>query len=132
MSLIHLTVVTPQGMPFDGDIQRVVVRTTGGDVCIMPRHIDYAASLGTGEARIVTPEGEVKRATVSGGMLHVADGTAETEYRQYPTGGGERASAFCVRHASSHHLSKYCSTFFDRTALLCDLRSCIMNQKYMA
>ena len=72
MAMIHLTVVTPEGMPYDADAQRIVARTSTGDVCILPRHIDYAAALGTGEARITTPDGEVRRAEISGGMLHVA------------------------------------------------------------
>ena len=50
MALIHLTVVTPEGKFFEDDAQKVIVRTTGGDVCILPNHIDYAASIGEGEA----------------------------------------------------------------------------------
>lgn len=72
MALIHLTIVTPESQRFDGDAQRVIVRTTGGDVCILPHHIDYAASLGKGECRITDAEGNVRRAQVEGGMLHVA------------------------------------------------------------
>lgn len=71
MAMIHLTVVTPEGKPFEGDVQRVIVRTTSGDVCILPRHIDYAAALGEGETRITTSDKEVKKAYVKGGILHV-------------------------------------------------------------
>ncbi len=52
MAQIHLSIVTPQGCPFDGSADRVLVRTTGGDVSILPRHIDYAAALGNVRARI--------------------------------------------------------------------------------
>ncbi len=72
MSLIRLTIVTPQGKPFDDDIQRVLVRTTGGEVSILPRHIDYAAALGKGEARVTQADGSVRCAEVDGGILHVA------------------------------------------------------------
>ncbi|MBQ6373495.1 MAG: F0F1 ATP synthase subunit epsilon [Clostridia bacterium] len=72
MALIHLTVVTPEGLFFDENAQKIIVRTTGGDVCILPNHIDYSASLGDGEARITTERGDVRKAFVSGGMLHVA------------------------------------------------------------
>ena len=72
MALIHLTIVTPQGMHYDADAQRVMVRTTGGDVAILPQHIDYAASLGSGEARVTEADGTVRRAHVEGGILHVA------------------------------------------------------------
>ncbi|MBE5774422.1 MAG: F0F1 ATP synthase subunit epsilon [Clostridiales bacterium] len=71
MAMIHLTVVTPEGKPFEGDVKRVVARTTSGDVCILPRHIDYAAALGEGEARITISDKEVKKAIVKGGVLHV-------------------------------------------------------------
>ena len=72
MALIHLTVVTPEGMFYDADAQRVMVRTTGGDVAILPQHIDYSASLGQGEARVTEADGNVRRAHVEGGILHVA------------------------------------------------------------
>ena len=71
MAMIHLTVVTPEGKPFDDDVQRVIVRTTSGDVCILPRHIDYAAALGNGEARITLSDKEIRKAQINGGILHV-------------------------------------------------------------
>ncbi len=72
MSMIHLTIVTPQGKFFDDEAQRVMVRTSGGDVAILPHHIDYSAALGCGEARVTTANGTVRRARIEGGLLHVA------------------------------------------------------------
>ncbi len=72
MAMIHLTIVTPEGKFYDDDAQRVMVRTTGGEVAILPHHIDYSASLGEGEARVTEVDGNVRRARVSGGILHVA------------------------------------------------------------
>ena len=73
MALIHLKIVTPLGQFYDADAQRVMVRTTGGDVAILPHHIDYAAALAdSGEARVTEPDGRVRRAQVEGGLLHVA------------------------------------------------------------
>ena len=40
-------------------------------ICILPKHIDYAASLGTGRAK-VTVDGAPREADVSGGMIYVA------------------------------------------------------------
>ena len=77
MAMIHLTIVTPEGKFFDGDAQRVMVRTTGGDVAILPRHIDYSAALGSGEARVTEPDGAVRRAEVEGGILHVANDSVQ-------------------------------------------------------
>ena len=72
MALIHLTIVNPQGKYFDDDAQKVIVRTTGGDVCILPNHIDYAASLGEGEARVTDAAGNTRKARVAGGVIHVS------------------------------------------------------------
>ena len=76
MAMIHLTVVTPKGLMLDEDVQRVVVRTTGGDVCILPHHIDYAAALGQGRAKIVA-DGKPREADIDGGMLIVSQDKVE-------------------------------------------------------
>ena len=47
MAGIHLKIVTPDAMVYEGDVDSVVVRTVEGEVCILPRHIDYLAALGT-------------------------------------------------------------------------------------
>ena len=73
MPLIHLKIVTPEGKFFDEDAQRVMVRTTGGDVAILPRHIAYSAALAErGEARVTHADGTVRRGEVEGGLLHVS------------------------------------------------------------
>ena len=73
MALIHLKIVTPEGMYYDADAHRVMVRTTGGDVAILPHHIDYSAALAEhGEARVTEPDGKVRRGEVQGGLLHVS------------------------------------------------------------
>lgn len=74
MALIHLKIVTPEGMFFDADAQRVIVRTTGGDVAILPKHIDYSAALAErGQARVVDADGKVRRGEAQGGLLHVSN-----------------------------------------------------------
>ena len=83
MALIHLTVVTPMSREYDADAQRIVVRTTGGDVAILPHHIDYAALLGVGEARITEMDGRVRRAHVEGGVLHVAEEQVQVITNQF-------------------------------------------------
>ena len=72
MAMIHLTIVTPAGKFYEDNAQKVIVRTTGGDVCILPNHIDYAASLGEGEARVTDAAGTTRKAHVKGGVIHVA------------------------------------------------------------
>ena len=77
MAVIHLTIVTPENKYFEEDAQKVIVRTTGGDVCILPNHIDYAAAIGTGEARVTEENGSVRKAHIEGGLLHVASNNVQ-------------------------------------------------------
>ena len=73
MSTFPLTIVTPDGLLFEGEAERLRVRTIEGDVCILARHIDYATALGMGEAA-VTINGNVRRAACMGGLLSVTGG----------------------------------------------------------
>ena len=76
MATFHLQIVTPDRMVFDGEAEKIILRTVGGDVCILARHIDYAAPLGIGEARVTDAEGNTRIAACSGGMLGVSAGEA--------------------------------------------------------
>ena len=73
MATFHLQIVTPDRKVFDGDARQIILRTAGGDVCIMAHHIDYAAPLGIGEARVMDAEGSERTAACSGGLLSVSD-----------------------------------------------------------
>lgn len=63
-------------MFYDGQAEKVRVRTIAGDVCILARHLDYATALGMGEAAI-TIDGKVRHAACIGGMLTVTGGAAK-------------------------------------------------------
>lgn len=71
---MDLQIVTPDGLAFGGPAQRVLCRTIGGDVCILPRHANYCTPLGMGEARVTAEDGTMRRAACIGGMLTVMDG----------------------------------------------------------
>lgn len=73
MSTFHLQIVTPDGGFFDGEAERVSVRTIDGDAAVLGNHIPYVTALGTGEARVVV-DGQTRRAAASGGMLAVTPG----------------------------------------------------------
>lgn len=72
MATFTLQIVTPDGASFDGEAERIILRTINGDICIMPKHIDYATAVGTGVAK-VTIDGKVRKAACSGGMLLVTN-----------------------------------------------------------
>lgn len=73
MTGFPLKIVTPDGLLFDGQAQRLVVRTTTGDVAIMARHVNYVAPLGMGQAA-VTVDGEKRYGACIGGMVSVVNG----------------------------------------------------------
>ena len=73
MTPFHLKIVTPDGLIFDGEAEELIVRTTGGDVAILARHINYVAALGMGRA-VVISNGNRRTAACIGGMIRVANG----------------------------------------------------------
>jgi len=73
MMAFKLKIVTPDGLIFDGEAEKLIVRTSGGDVCILARHMDYVAPLGMGMA-IVEANGKRRTAACIGGMLSVSGG----------------------------------------------------------
>lgn len=73
MNAFSLKIVTPDGVQFEGQAQKLVVRTTTGDVGILAGHINYVAPLGMGEA-VVVVDGEKRYAACIGGMVSVVDG----------------------------------------------------------
>ena len=73
MTPFKLKIVTPDGLIYDGEAEKLIVRTTGGDVCILARHMNYVTPLGMGMA-IVEAGGKRRTAACIGGMLSVRDG----------------------------------------------------------
>ncbi len=75
MSTFPLKIVTPDGLIFEGEARRLVVRTTEGDIAILARHVGCVAPLGMGRATLVDAEGHRRYAACIGGMLSVMDGS---------------------------------------------------------
>ena len=73
MNEFELQIVTPDGVLYSGNANKIILRTSEGDVGILPRHSDYVASLSIGIARVFTKDGEHK-AACSGGMVTVSEG----------------------------------------------------------
>ena len=68
-----LKIVTPDGLIFDGQADKLIVRTTTGDVAIQARHIDAVFPLGMGQA-VVESAGQRRTAACIGGLLSVVAG----------------------------------------------------------
>lgn len=73
MNEFQLQIVTPDGMMYDGAAQRLIVRTSEGDVGILPRHSDFVSPVAIGVARVLTADGE-RKASCAGGLLSVSNG----------------------------------------------------------
>ena len=81
MSTYHLQVVSMDGPDFDGEVQKILLRTIDGDVEILARHTDYCTAIGMGTARVTMEDGTERKAACIGGMLSVMKG----EVRVFPT-----------------------------------------------
>ena len=73
MTSFPLKIVTPDGLIYDGEAEKLIVRTTSGDVAILARHMDYVAPLGMGQATVISG-GDRRTAACIGGMLSVSGG----------------------------------------------------------
>lgn len=69
----HLQIVTPDGIRFDAEAERLLVPAAEGDAMIMARHVNFVTSLRLGLVKVTTEAGE-RRAACMGGMLAVTDG----------------------------------------------------------
>ena len=72
MSVFPMQIITPEKVFFDGEVQRVVVRTTEGDVGILAKHEKYVAALPSGPIKITLPDGTERIAALSGGAVKVS------------------------------------------------------------
>ena len=70
MAAFTLEIVTPDRLVYQGEAEKLIVRATTGDLCVLAHHIDYATALAPGEATVTTTEGE-RGAACSGGLLSV-------------------------------------------------------------
>lgn len=58
MSAIKLDVVTPERVVFSRDVNFAVIPTGAGDIGVLPRHTELAATVKAGIIKIRIPEGE--------------------------------------------------------------------------
>lgn len=75
MATFPLRIATPDGMLYDGNVERVIVRSVTGDLAILAGHSNYCTPLGMGEATVVEEDGNRRTAACIGGMLSVMDGS---------------------------------------------------------
>lgn len=74
MSSFPLKIVTPDGLLFDGEAEKVIVRAITGDIAVLAHHVNCVAPLGMGRA-VVEADGQRRYAACIGGMLSVVNGS---------------------------------------------------------
>lgn len=73
MTSFEVKILTPEREVFNDEAEKLVVRTTEGDVGIYANHINYVAVLGNGKLHL-TENGQKKTATANGGFITVSEG----------------------------------------------------------
>lgn len=73
MSSFHLQIVTPDGLFYDGQAEKLNLRAAQGGLTILPRHTNFVTTVGMGPAH-VSVDGKTRLAACIGGMLSVING----------------------------------------------------------
>lgn len=72
MKTYRLEISTPAGNKFCDEAVQLSVRAIDGDLAVLADHIPFATAVADGECRVYLPDGSMKRAHCSGGMLVVS------------------------------------------------------------
>ena len=76
MNTFSLTIVTPDGLRYEGQAEELIVRAVSGDMGILAGHINCVAPLGMGMATVKI-DGERRYGACIGGMVTVLDGNVK-------------------------------------------------------
>ena len=76
MNTFSLTIVTPDGLRYEGQAEELIVRAVSGDMGILAGHINCVAPLGMGMATVKI-DGEKRYGACIGGMVTVLDGNVK-------------------------------------------------------
>lgn len=76
MNTFSLTIVTPDGLQYEGQAEELIVRAASGDLGILAGHINCVAPLGMGMATVQI-DGEKHYGACIGGMVTVLDGNVK-------------------------------------------------------
>ena len=71
---LNLTIVTPEGIVFEGEVDRIELPGTLGSFMVMPMHAALISSLTAGEISYVK-EGKSDKVVIKGGFVEVKQDT---------------------------------------------------------
>lgn len=72
MNTYKLTIATPDGNQFQGEVYALFVRGAEGDLAVMAGHTPFITAVKPGACRLHLPDDEEKSATLDSGLLTVA------------------------------------------------------------
>ncbi len=82
---LHVDVVAADRQVWEGDAVNIIIRTTEGDIGILPGHEPIFANLVPCAARIITADGKQEVIAVDGGYVAVDDTGRVSILAQYAT-----------------------------------------------
>ncbi len=72
LQILQLTIVSPEHILFEGDVQLVTLPGTLGSFTVLPDHAPIISSLESGEITF-SADGEMKSIEIKGGFVEVKD-----------------------------------------------------------
>ncbi len=75
MNTYQLTIATPGGNKFQGEVLGLFVRGAEGDLAVFAGHVPFITSVKAGKCRLHMPDDSEKVATLDGGLLTVSGKT---------------------------------------------------------
>jgi len=72
MATFKFLVTTPKGEFLNEEVERVILRTTEGDMGILANHAPLVAEVAIGELRVKDASGNVEKYFVAGGFLEIS------------------------------------------------------------
>ncbi len=71
MKGFELKISSPEGDLFSGEVVKLSLRASGGDLAVMAGHIPFVSYIKPGTCRLELPDGGEKHAHIGGGVLTV-------------------------------------------------------------
>ena len=72
MNTFKLSITSPDGELFSGEVLRIILRGAEGDLAIMAGHIPFVTTVKSGECRILLEDETEKTGYADGGILTVS------------------------------------------------------------
>ncbi len=75
MGLIHVKIITPERVVFEGEVASVSLPTHAGEITVLPNHVPLVAALQIGELHMHTAENKTIPMAIGGGLVEVKPGS---------------------------------------------------------